>query len=336
MWSVRQRVLEALRARTMEAGELAREVGIQPSRLSYHLNRLKEAELVTAAWCTAAGGMPGGTYADDAEDSGGVMMTGNGVDRTRRKQEPQDADPGQEARRRGVVLLAVHIVIWALAVLPLAVSAMVLPAMPGRIPVHWSAAGAIDRWGSKWESLILPVFCVLFAAAWVLSAWLAFRRRQSGKKVYLFGGIVALIVFNGMHAAFLCEACQQGRQVAAIPLDGVRAVYLAIGIGFVILGNLMPKIKPNHVFGVRIGYAYLSREMWRRCQRAGGIAFIVGGLAILACAVAFDGIVLTLAFLIVLVMMIAGICLYGSIAARRYATVGGPVLDENGDIIDDD
>ncbi|WP_275051226.1 metalloregulator ArsR/SmtB family transcription factor [Bifidobacterium pullorum] len=45
---VRQRVLEALRARTMEAGELAREVGVQPSRLSYHLNRLKEAELVTA------------------------------------------------------------------------------------------------------------------------------------------------------------------------------------------------------------------------------------------------------------------------------------------------
>ncbi|MBM6699855.1 DUF1648 domain-containing protein [Bifidobacterium pullorum subsp. saeculare] len=262
------------------------------------------------------------------------MMTGGGVDGTQRM---QDTDHGQEPWcRGGAALLALHIVIWVLAVLPLAVSAMVLPAMPGRIPVHWNAAGTADRWGSKWESLTLPVLCVLFAAAWVLSAWLAFRRRQSGKKAYLSGGIVALIVFNGMQAAFLYEAYRQVRQVAAMPFDGVRAVYLVIGIGFVILGNLMPKIKPNHVFGVRIGYAYLSREMWRRCQRAGGIAFIIGGLAVLACTAAFDGIALTIAFLIVLVALIAGICLYGSIAARRYATVGGPVLDENGDIIDDD
>lgn len=44
----RRRILDALRTRVMDAGELAEAVGLQPSRLSYHLRKLREAELVMA------------------------------------------------------------------------------------------------------------------------------------------------------------------------------------------------------------------------------------------------------------------------------------------------
>lgn len=43
----RRRILNALRTQVMDAGTLAEAVDLQPSRLSYHLRKLREAELVT-------------------------------------------------------------------------------------------------------------------------------------------------------------------------------------------------------------------------------------------------------------------------------------------------
>ncbi|WEV68248.1 metalloregulator ArsR/SmtB family transcription factor [Bifidobacterium sp. ESL0769] len=43
----RREILQLLRQRVMNAGELAEATGLSASRLSYHLRKLKEAELVT-------------------------------------------------------------------------------------------------------------------------------------------------------------------------------------------------------------------------------------------------------------------------------------------------
>lgn len=47
---------------------------------------------------------------------------------------------------------------------------------------------------------------------------------------------------------------------------------------------LAPRIGPNPIFGVRVGYSYASREVWDRTNRAGGILFAATGviLAILS------------------------------------------------------
>ncbi|WEV59864.1 metalloregulator ArsR/SmtB family transcription factor [Bifidobacterium sp. ESL0728] len=43
----RREILQLLRQRVMNAGELAEATGLSASRLSYHLRKLREAELVT-------------------------------------------------------------------------------------------------------------------------------------------------------------------------------------------------------------------------------------------------------------------------------------------------
>ncbi|KFF31737.1 metalloregulator ArsR/SmtB family transcription factor [Bifidobacterium bombi] len=45
--SARRRIIELLRTQTMSAGDLAEAVDLAPSRLSYHLNKLKAAGLVS-------------------------------------------------------------------------------------------------------------------------------------------------------------------------------------------------------------------------------------------------------------------------------------------------
>lgn len=68
---------------------------------------------------------------------------------------------------------------------------------------------------------------------------------------------------------------------------------LLIGTILVIAGAatyyLAPRVGPNPIFGMRVGYAYASREIWDKTNRFGGMLFVVVGIGI-----AFFGLVLQL------------------------------------------
>lgn len=55
---------------------------------------------------------------------------------------------------------------WIISIIPLIITLAVLQFMPSSIPVHYNMAGEIDRWGSKYESLILPVIILLTTFFW--------------------------------------------------------------------------------------------------------------------------------------------------------------------------
>ena len=54
------------------------------------------------------------------------------------------------------------------------------------------------------------------------------------------------------------------------------------GVMFTVLGNLMPKIRQNHVVGIRLPWTVMgSEEVWHRTHRLGGKLWVVCGLVIL-------------------------------------------------------
>lgn len=61
-------------------------------------------------------------------------------------------------------------------------------------------------------------------------------------------------------------------------------LYFGLGIGalLVVIGwatyYLAPRVGPNPIFGVRIGYAYASRETWNRTNRLGGALMALVGI----------------------------------------------------------
>lgn len=66
------------------------------------------------------------------------------------------------------------IVLVILGVLPLIVAAVVLPQFADQVPMRYDAAGAVTRWGSRWELLITPIFALLFSLASI-----AYGRKQA-------------------------------------------------------------------------------------------------------------------------------------------------------------
>ena len=54
-------------------------------------------------------------------------------------------------------------VLWIISFIPLVGTAVALLFMPDVVPMHYNAAGEIDRWGSKYENLLLPLIVLLLA-----------------------------------------------------------------------------------------------------------------------------------------------------------------------------
>ena len=69
-------------------------------------------------------------------------------------------------------------IMWFFALIPVAVTSIVLQFMPDIIPMHHDLAGNTDRWGSKMESFIFPVIIMFITLFWYLKGC----KCRSGKR----------------------------------------------------------------------------------------------------------------------------------------------------------
>lgn len=169
---------------------------------------------------------------------------------------------------------------WALLVLLFALSAMSWAGAPDRIPVHWGLSGQPDRWGGRAEGLLgLP-----FVALGIYLLLLFLPRIDPGRanyatfaKTYAALRLLVLLFLTSIHVVVLMAI--RGQHV-----DMARIVPLLVGALFVILGNLLGKIRPNWFVGIRTPWTLSSKESWTRTHRVGGWVFMAGGLLFMTCA----------------------------------------------------
>lgn len=93
---------------------------------------------------------------------------------------------------------------WALAVVQLVAVCVVWHLVPDSIPAHWNAAGEIDRWGGRWELLIMPIFTVVFAVG------MSFVVRRCTERRVAVGSLLALC------ASLLCFAAIEAWWIVSV------------------------------------------------------------------------------------------------------------------------
>lgn len=182
---------------------------------------------------------------------------------------------------------------------PFIIAAIGIQFLPDQIPMHYNAAGEIDRWGSKYEEFIL-------AAAFSLSGWILwlvarfsgsfadteeeYVKAKENAKIVRIIGIAIQLFFSVLQIIFLVGAAKEadiGATVSVMPIW--KIVGIGTGILFVVLGNSMPKAKPNSLLGVRTPWSGSSEENWVKSQRIGGIAYAVAGAACILLSLLLDG-----------------------------------------------
>src|SRR5205823_14905294 len=65
-----------------------------------------------------------------------------------------------------------------------------------------------------------------------------------------------------------------------MPLKMNHVITLAAGLAIAVVGNLLPRSRPNWWFGIRTPWTLSNDRVWDRTHRLGGYVMMVSGLAL--------------------------------------------------------
>ena len=167
----------------------------------------------------------------------------------------------------------------ALILLGFVMAGIFLTIAPDQIPVHYNLRGDVDRWGSKYELLIMPVISLLFG---IFMAWLARREGKQGRdmneRIVSVMNNWILILFNGLWLLFMWKAVDVENLGGGLDDLTGKLIMVLLTASFIPLGNIMPKAQRNSAFGLRTKWSTANDHCWQQSQRIGGYIMVGTGI----------------------------------------------------------
>ena len=211
-----------------------------------------------------------------------------------------------------------------LMALPILITLALLPSMPDQVPMHYGFDSQVNRWGSKYEMLIFPVLTLVVGIFLLASgSWSQKKGRISAdseeyhtllpsndKKRYSFlddsillTGTATLILFNALTYVFLYMSLSADNEDFSV-IGSERIIFGLLGLFMIFVGNVMPNLKKNSIFGLRNKWSLKNDTAWKKSQHAAGIACILSGIAIALLCVVTSGQTCIWGTLIILAIML--------------------------------
>lgn len=142
------------------------------------------------------------------------------------------------------------------------------------VPIHWGIDGRADGFAPKPVGLlIMPIAAAVVAALLAVVPRIEPRRANLERSGKAYGAtwIAVMTVLGGVHVLAIAVALGATLDVARIVLTGTGAM-------FVVIGNYLPKVRPNYLMGIRTPWTLSSDLSWVKTHRIGGRLFVVEGL----------------------------------------------------------
>lgn len=188
-----------------------------------------------------------------------------------------------------------YYVISALMFLTLIYTIIFMIISPDSIPMHYNVLGEIDRYGSKYEMIMLPIFVLISGIVPMLFAkHFKSKSDKSSEKLSLNVGIVLVLMFIALYVLFSVMALNSNIEYGT---DIGKFIIIAIGIFFTVLCNLMPKARLNSLFGIRTSWSIANEKTWQKSQRFGGYSGVICGIILVISGLVFSfeiGIIVTI------------------------------------------
>ena len=173
--------------------------------------------------------------------------------------------------------------------------------LPAEVPMHWNIHGEIDRYGSRNELFLIAginVFLGVFMSAVAKidpkqKNYTKFRETYDWMVIWTLGFMTVLM------GVVLMETMEPGT------INISKVACMMVGVLFIVLGNMMPKVKQNFFTGVKTPWALSSEVVWNKTQRLGGKSMVLGGVLILLSGFLSNG--KAAVFLIILIAILISI-----------------------------
>lgn len=163
----------------------------------------------------------------------------------------------------------------AVVVFPALFGMMMWNALPDVMAVHWGADGVIDSFGSKafavfgLPAVLLPIHLICVAAT-------LFGQKQIKQNRKALNLIFWIVPLSSLFGNGMIYAAAFGRT-----LDLMMLIPALLAVLFLVLGNYLPKIKPNRTLGIRISWTLNNEENWYKTHRLGGKVWVISGVWLL-------------------------------------------------------
>lgn len=177
------------------------------------------------------------------------------------------------------------ITIILLAILPTIYSAIaVFFILPDTVAAHFGIDGTPDRYGSKYEAFLFPAIILIIALLYFL--FRKFQQKSStdendrtARNLDILDTVImiVMVLFNALCVFFLTmmknPATMKNKENMIFVI-----ISCVMGVLFILLGNILPKTKPNSFIGVRMSWCMDSDEHWYITNRNCGIAMVLAGI----------------------------------------------------------
>ena len=162
-----------------------------------------------------------------------------------------------------------------ITLLPIVIGLILWRQLPASVAIHFGADNQPDGYGSKAFAVFgLPIMMLFFHFICIVATNVDPKRKNISEKVFnvvmWICPVISLVVCNTLYVFNM-----------GYKLDIGFVCGLLIGILYLILGNFIPKVKPNYSLGFRVSWALNDSDNWYHTHRFGGKCMVIGGIAMI-------------------------------------------------------
>lgn len=197
-----------------------------------------------------------------------------------------------------------YFILWSIAILSLIVTFILIARMPETVPMHRNFAGEIDRYGSKYENLIIGVLPCIFALFFAMVGKYENKTKEyKNETILLIIGIFILLCFG----IYICLDMYSNVNVN-YNFNFSKATSIFIGVIQIMLSIVLPLTAKNSLIGIRTRWSITNDLVWAKSQVAGSIIFGVSGILILLLGIFINTV--TSIYFSLIIIIISAILLY--------------------------
>lgn len=183
-----------------------------------------------------------------------------------------------------------------IVILPIFIGLALWNQLPDQIITHWSFDGTPDGWSSRTFTVLgLPLILLAIHLVCLFITFLDPKNEIQTKNI--FNLVIWITPITSLYAN---GSIYLGAFDIDIPMQIFGCVFA--GLIFIIIGNYLPKCKPNYTIGIKLPWTLNDEENWNSTHKFSSKFWIIGGLLMIACGFLPENIFIWIFFGVILLV----------------------------------
>lgn len=148
------------------------------------------------------------------------------------------------------------------------------------VPTHYGPDGTADAFGSKWTMLIMALIPVLVAIIYAIVSTIL-KNKESYKTNKRYENRVIAVIFVMLFIFCWVFTIPTLNNMLTISGELVMPlIMMVLGIVMIIMSNVLPKLKQNWSFGIKVRGTLKSENVWKKTHKFAGYTGVVAGVLV--------------------------------------------------------